>query len=189
MTRPSWSGPRSSCAPARSRPRTGEHEHLIALDGKTYDRRPEMCVIADAGGERPIGLGGVMGGESTGCSDDDHRRLPRERLVRPDRTAQTGRDDRHHLRRPVPLRPRRRSGLGRPRPGTGHPPDPRPLRRRAVRDRRRRRGPGPPAAVRLRPGLCRAAVGPATSAATTASADPGQLGFVVQALAAASPGS
>ncbi|MDP2116438.1 MAG: phenylalanine--tRNA ligase subunit beta, partial [Brevundimonas sp.] len=49
---------------------TGEHEHLIALDGKTYAVDPAMCVIADAAGERPIGLGGVMGGESTGCSDE-----------------------------------------------------------------------------------------------------------------------
>jgi phenylalanyl-tRNA synthetase beta chain len=49
---------------------TGEPEHLIALDGKTYAADPSVCVIADAGGERPIGLGGVMGGESTGCSDE-----------------------------------------------------------------------------------------------------------------------
>jgi len=49
---------------------TGEPEHLIALDGKTYAVDPTMCVISDASGERPIGLGGVMGGESTGCSDE-----------------------------------------------------------------------------------------------------------------------
>jgi len=49
---------------------TGEHEHLIALDGKTYTVDPSLCVISDAAGERPIGLGGVMGGESTGCSDE-----------------------------------------------------------------------------------------------------------------------
>lgn len=48
---------------------TGEHEHLIALDGKTYAASAADCVIADAGGERPIGLGGVMGGESTGCDE------------------------------------------------------------------------------------------------------------------------
>ena len=48
----------------------GTHEHLIALDGKTYAVDANMCVIADAAGERPIGLGGIMGGESTGCSDD-----------------------------------------------------------------------------------------------------------------------
>ena len=39
---------------------TGEAEHLIALDGKTYAVQPADCVIADAAGERPIGLGGVM---------------------------------------------------------------------------------------------------------------------------------
>ncbi|KQP47796.1 phenylalanine--tRNA ligase subunit beta [Brevundimonas sp. Leaf280] len=48
---------------------TGEHEHLIALDSKTYAASAADCVIADAGGERPIGLGGVMGGESTGCDE------------------------------------------------------------------------------------------------------------------------
>uniref|UniRef100_UPI0028AC3B41 phenylalanine--tRNA ligase subunit beta n=1 Tax=Brevundimonas sp. TaxID=1871086 RepID=UPI0028AC3B41 len=48
---------------------TGEHEHLIALDGKTYAASAADCVIADAGGERPIGLGGVIGGESTGCDE------------------------------------------------------------------------------------------------------------------------
>ena len=48
----------------------GTPEHLIALDGKTYTVDPTMCVISDAMGERPIGLGGVMGGESTGCSDE-----------------------------------------------------------------------------------------------------------------------
>ncbi len=49
---------------------TGEPEHVIALDGKTYAVDPTICVISDAAGERPIGLGGAMGGESTGCSDD-----------------------------------------------------------------------------------------------------------------------
>lgn len=44
-------------------------ESLIALDGKTYGLTSTDCVIADAGGERPIGLGGVMGGESTGCDE------------------------------------------------------------------------------------------------------------------------
>ncbi len=47
----------------------GTPEHLIALDGKTYEASPTDCVIADAAGERPIGLGGVMGGESTGCDE------------------------------------------------------------------------------------------------------------------------
>ncbi|MGE5566855.1 MAG: phenylalanine--tRNA ligase subunit beta [Parcubacteria group bacterium] len=73
--------------------RHAEHgdEHLIALDGKTYDIGPEMCVIADASGERPIGLGGVMGGESTGCSEATTDVFVESAWFDPIRTAQTGR--------------------------------------------------------------------------------------------------
>lgn len=70
---------------------TGEHEHLIALDGKTYTVDPTMCVISDAGGERPIGLGGVMGGESTGCSDETTDVFLESAWFDPIVTAQTGR--------------------------------------------------------------------------------------------------
>ena len=70
---------------------SGEHEHLIALDGKTYAGEPAMCVIADAGGERPIGLGGVMGGESTGCSDGTVDVFVESAWFDPLVTAQTGR--------------------------------------------------------------------------------------------------
>lgn len=70
---------------------TGEPEHLIALDGKTYALAPEMCVIADAAGERPIGLGGVMGGESTGCSGDTTDVFLESAWFDPITTAQTGR--------------------------------------------------------------------------------------------------
>ncbi|WIY69924.1 phenylalanine--tRNA ligase subunit beta [Aquidulcibacter paucihalophilus] len=70
---------------------TGEHEHLIALDGKTYTADPAMCMIADAGGERPIGLGGVMGGESTGCSDETVDVFVECAWFDPLVTAQTGR--------------------------------------------------------------------------------------------------
>jgi phenylalanyl-tRNA synthetase beta chain len=69
----------------------GQHEHLIALDGKTYAVDPAMCVIADAGGERPIGLGGVMGGESTGCSDETVDVFVESAWFDPIVTAQTGR--------------------------------------------------------------------------------------------------
>ena len=69
----------------------GEHEHLIALDGKTYTVDPTMCVVADAGGERPIGLGGVMGGESTGCSDETTDVFLESAWFDPIVTAQTGR--------------------------------------------------------------------------------------------------
>ncbi len=69
----------------------GEHEHLIALDGKTYTVDPTMCVVADAAGERPIGLGGVMGGESTGCSDETVDVFIECAWFDPIVTAQTGR--------------------------------------------------------------------------------------------------
>ncbi|ATQ43983.1 phenylalanine--tRNA ligase subunit beta [Caulobacter mirabilis] len=76
--------------------RLGRHglngdEHLIALDGKTYELTPEMSVIADADGERPVGLGGVMGGESTGCSDETIDVFVESAWFDPIRTAQTGR--------------------------------------------------------------------------------------------------
>jgi phenylalanyl-tRNA synthetase beta chain len=76
--------------------RLGRHglngdEHLIALDGKTYDLTPEMSVISDAGGERPVGIGGVMGGESTGCSDATTEVFLESAWFEPIRTAQTGR--------------------------------------------------------------------------------------------------
>jgi phenylalanyl-tRNA synthetase beta chain len=43
------------------RPKPGEK--IIAINQKTYDLGPDMCVIADA--ERPVGIGGVMGGLET----------------------------------------------------------------------------------------------------------------------------
>ena len=70
---------------------TGEPEHVIALDGKTYALDASMSVIADANGERPIGLGGVMGGESTGCSDDTTDVFLECAWFDPIVTAQTGR--------------------------------------------------------------------------------------------------
>jgi phenylalanyl-tRNA synthetase beta chain len=42
-------------------------EKLVAINGKTYDLTPEMLAIADA--ERPVGLGGVMGGLDTEIGD------------------------------------------------------------------------------------------------------------------------
>ena len=39
-------------------------EKFLALDGKTYSLKKEMCVVADQ--ERAVGIGGVMGGEETG---------------------------------------------------------------------------------------------------------------------------
>lgn len=46
--------------------RTGEE--FLALDGKEYKAGDSMCVIADDNGM--LGLGGVMGGEATGCTEN-----------------------------------------------------------------------------------------------------------------------
>ncbi len=43
-------------------------EEFLALDGKTYKLDESMCVIADDSGA--LCLGGIMGGESTGCTTD-----------------------------------------------------------------------------------------------------------------------
>lgn len=42
-------------------------ECVLALDGKTYELEPGMVVIADDTG--PEAIGGIMGGETTGCSE------------------------------------------------------------------------------------------------------------------------
>src|SRR5690606_28231847 len=76
---------------AEASPAAHHDEQLIALDGKTYDIGPDMCVIADADGERPIGLGGVMGGASTGCSETTTEVFVESAWFDPIRTAQTGR--------------------------------------------------------------------------------------------------
>ena len=76
----------------RAGQRSGEgDEHLIALDGKRYDLTPAMCVIADAGGERPVGLGGVIGGASTGVSEATTDVFVEAAYFDPTATAETGR--------------------------------------------------------------------------------------------------
>jgi phenylalanyl-tRNA synthetase beta chain len=67
-----------------------EGEQFAALDGKSYTVTPDMCVIADASGV--LGLGGVMGGEASGCSDATTDVFVESALFDPIRTAQTGRD-------------------------------------------------------------------------------------------------
>jgi phenylalanyl-tRNA synthetase beta chain len=66
-----------------------EGEKVLALDGQTYDITEEMCVIADGSGA--IGLGGVMGGETTGCSYETTDVFVESAWFDPIRTAQTGR--------------------------------------------------------------------------------------------------
>ena len=64
-------------------------EKVLALDGQTYDVTEEMCVIGDGSGA--IGLGGVMGGETTGCSYETTDVFIESAWFDPIRTAQTGR--------------------------------------------------------------------------------------------------
>ncbi|MGE4279734.1 MAG: phenylalanine--tRNA ligase subunit beta [Magnetospirillum sp.] len=64
-------------------------ETLLALNGKEYALSPEMTVIADAAG--PEGLGGVMGGEHSGCTEDTTEVFLEVALFDPIRTATTGR--------------------------------------------------------------------------------------------------
>jgi phenylalanyl-tRNA synthetase beta chain len=64
-------------------------ETLEALDGKTYEAGPEVCVIADGSGA--VGLGGVMGGESTKVGEATTDVFVESAYFNPIRTAQTGR--------------------------------------------------------------------------------------------------
>ena len=72
------------------RARLGEKgESFLALDGKEYDIDETMCVIADDSGA--IGLGGVMGGETTGCTEETQNVFIECAYFDPLRTAKTGR--------------------------------------------------------------------------------------------------
>jgi phenylalanyl-tRNA synthetase beta chain len=64
-------------------------EQLAALDGRTYALEPGMTVIADDSGA--ISLGGIMGGESTGCTAETVDVVLEVALFDPIRTAATGR--------------------------------------------------------------------------------------------------
>jgi phenylalanyl-tRNA synthetase beta chain len=64
-------------------------ESFLALDGKTYEVDETMCVIADQA--RVLGLGGVMGGEATGCTEATTSIFIESAYFDPARTAATGR--------------------------------------------------------------------------------------------------
>jgi len=64
-------------------------ESFDALDGKTYRIDEEMCVIADD--RAVLGLGGVMGGEETGCTEETVNVFIESAYFDPKRTARTGR--------------------------------------------------------------------------------------------------
>ncbi|MEE8189151.1 MAG: phenylalanine--tRNA ligase subunit beta [Kiloniellales bacterium] len=64
-------------------------EEILALDGETYRLDEEMVVIADENG--PEGIGGVMGGEISGCTEATTNVFVEVALFDPVRTAATGR--------------------------------------------------------------------------------------------------
>jgi phenylalanyl-tRNA synthetase beta chain len=64
-------------------------ESCLALDGKTYETDEQVCVIADD--KNVLGLGGIMGGEETGCSEDTVNVFIEAAYFDPIRTAEAGR--------------------------------------------------------------------------------------------------
>jgi phenylalanyl-tRNA synthetase beta chain len=64
-------------------------EKVLALDGKEYRLDPEMVVIADDAGIQ--GIGGVMGGELSGCTGTTTNVFLEVALFDPVRVAATGR--------------------------------------------------------------------------------------------------
>lgn len=66
-----------------------EGEELLALDGRTYALDPSMVVIADANG--PQGIGGVMGGERSGCTPETVSMFLEVALFDPVRVSLAGR--------------------------------------------------------------------------------------------------
>ncbi|MGB8313335.1 MAG: phenylalanine--tRNA ligase subunit beta, partial [Aestuariivirga sp.] len=64
-------------------------EEVAALDGKTYALTPAMTVIADDHGAE--GIAGIIGGETSGCSDTTTNVFMEAAYFDPLRTAATGR--------------------------------------------------------------------------------------------------
>jgi len=73
----------------RARKGRGTPDAFEALDGKTYEPNAEQCVIADD--ERCLGLGGVMGGEYSGCTDETTEVFVESAWFNPQITRATGR--------------------------------------------------------------------------------------------------
>jgi phenylalanyl-tRNA synthetase beta chain len=64
-------------------------ETLAALNGKTYELADDMTGICDH--ERVLGLGGIIGGEESGCTETTVNVFVESALFDPKRTAATGR--------------------------------------------------------------------------------------------------
>ena len=70
--------------------KANDGESFLALDEKDYQLKNGMCVIADE--KKVLGLGGIMGGESTGCSTETKNVLLESALFDEINTAKTGRN-------------------------------------------------------------------------------------------------
>jgi phenylalanyl-tRNA synthetase beta chain len=68
---------------------SNQGEKLLALDGKEYEMDTEMTVIADA--TKAEALGGVIGGEASGCTEETVDVFVEAAYFDPVRTAMTGR--------------------------------------------------------------------------------------------------
>jgi phenylalanyl-tRNA synthetase beta chain len=66
-----------------------EGEKFLALDGKTYSLDPTNLMIADE--KRPIGIGGVMGGEETGVTETTRNILLESAFFSPASVRRTAR--------------------------------------------------------------------------------------------------
>jgi phenylalanyl-tRNA synthetase beta chain len=66
-----------------------DEETLLALDGKKYILDSEMTIIADD--NQAAAMGGVMGGEASGCTKDTVNVFVEAALFDPIRTSNTGR--------------------------------------------------------------------------------------------------
>ena len=64
-------------------------EEVLALDGRTYELDSSMTVIADENGIE--GIGGIMGGELSGCTEETTNVFLEVALFDPIRTAASGR--------------------------------------------------------------------------------------------------
>jgi phenylalanyl-tRNA synthetase beta chain len=67
-----------------------EGEEFEALNGKTYQVKPGMTVIADE--SKVLGLGGIIGGTSSGCDENTLDVFLEVALFNPLNIAKTGRD-------------------------------------------------------------------------------------------------
>jgi phenylalanyl-tRNA synthetase beta chain len=65
-------------------------ENFLALDGKTYSLKPDMCVVADQ--RRAVGIGGVMGGEETGVTESTRNVLLEAAYFLPASVRKTARE-------------------------------------------------------------------------------------------------